>query len=318
MRVSKYNTSHNGGEPGWLACIAPFYEGVWGMQKYKMKTVLSAVAVVASLFSGGASPALATNINVSAAANFCAPRTPGDPTPLGDLITAFQGATGYTVTLVQCGATGTLASQITGGNSLNVDLFLAANSATPASLASGYGVGSPFVYAVGTLALWSNTTGVNVSSGYNSSTYSKVAVANTTTAPYGTAASQLLTGRYGLTAPLSSNSLVNIYSNIDTTFQAVQNGTETVGFVALSQICYNKVYPTSGSALAYPPTDTSVSPVIYNYDPINQSGLRIARSARTSAEDTALNAFVAYLTDHTLSPQSQMITTLLNYCYGVP
>lgn len=317
MRMSKYNTSHNGGELEWLACVVPFYEGVWGMQKYKMKAVLSAAAVVVSLFSGGASPALATNINVSAAANFCAPPNPNDPTPLGDLITAFQTANpSYTVTLVQCGATGTLASQITGGNSLGVDLFLAANSATPASLASGYGVGSPFTYAVGTLAFWSKS--VNVSAGYSSSTYPKVAVANTTTAPYGTAASQLLTGRYGLTAPLSSNSLVNIYSNIDLTFQAVNSGSEAVGFVALSQICHLGAYPPAGtSALAYPPTDTSVSPVIYNYDPINQAGLRIVHS-RTSAQNTELDAFVAYLTDHTLSPRSQMMKTLNDYCYGAP
>lgn len=287
------------------------------MRKYKMTSLLSAMTVVWSLCLAGASPAFATtNINVAVAANFCAPPNPGDPTPLGDLITAFQTANpSYTVTLVQCAATGTLASQITGGNSLGVDLFLAANSATPASLASGYGVGSTFTYAVGTLAFWSKS--VNVSAGYNSSTYSKVAVANTTTAPYGTAASQLLTGRYGLTAPLSSNSLVNIYSNIDSTFQAVNSGSETVGFVALSQICSAGTYPSSGYALVYPPTDTSVSPVVYNYDPINQAGLRIAHS-RTTAQDTELDAFVSYLTDHTLSPQSQMITTLLNYCYGVP
>ncbi len=46
------------------------------------------------------------------------------------------------------------------------------------------------------------------------------------------------------------------YSNVDTTFAAVNSGIEKVGFVALSQICSGGTYPhpTTSSAPVYPPT----------------------------------------------------------------
>ncbi|MGJ4942741.1 molybdate ABC transporter substrate-binding protein [Bradyrhizobium sp. HKCCYLS1011] len=268
----------------------------------------------------------AANINVSVASNFYNTGTAGS-SAIADLIAAFQTANpGSTVTVVQNGSTGTLESQITGGNGLGVDLFLAADTAHPQDLATNFPslvTASPFNYAVGTLVFWSNTSGINVtcsgggSCGYNSSTYLNVAIADPSTAPYGVAANTLLTGRYGLHPPLSTNPLVSEFSNIDTTFAAVKNQTVTVGFVALSQICQGGTYPTSGSALVYPPTDTSVSPVVFNYNPIVQAGITIAHT-RTPAQNAVLNAFVAYLTDHTTSPPSQMITTLTNYCYSVP
>ncbi|WP_315706188.1 MULTISPECIES: molybdate ABC transporter substrate-binding protein [unclassified Bradyrhizobium] len=282
--------------------------------------------LAAALLATSSFGAQAANINIAVASNFYNSGQAGS-SAIADLIAAFQTANpGSTVTVVQNGATGTLESQITGGNGLGVDLFLAADTAHPQDLATNYSslvVGSPFNYAVGTLVFWSNTPNVNVtcssggSCGYNSSTYHNVAIANPSTAPYGLAANTVLTGRYGLTAPLSTNPLVSEYSNIDTTLAAVKNQTATVGFVALSQICQNGSYPTSGSALVYPPTDTSVSPVIFNYNPIVQAGIRIART-RTTDQNTELDAFVAYLTDYTTLPPSQMITTLTNYCYSTP
>src|SRR5262245_18362400 len=212
------------------------------------------------------------------------------------------------------------------GNGLGVDLFLAADTAHPQDLETNFPtlvVGSAFNDPNGTLVFWSKTPNVNVtwsngrSCGYDSSTYLNVATANPSMAPYVVAAYTLLPNRYGLNPPLSTNLLVREFSNIDTTFAAVKNQTVTVGFVALSQICQAGKYPTSGSAFVYPPTDTSVSPVVFNYNPIVQAGIRIART-RTTDQDTELNAFVAYLTDHTTSPPSQMITTLTNYCYSVP
>ncbi|MCK9917107.1 molybdate ABC transporter substrate-binding protein [Microbacteriaceae bacterium K1510] len=286
--------------------------------------VLSAFVFASSLTI--LSPAQAANINLAVASNFYISGSVGS-SPIADIIAGFTAANpGNTVTVVQNGATGTLENQIISGNSLNVDLFLAADTAHPQDLYTAHSslvVGTVFTYAVGTLAFWSNKSGVDVtcnpggSCGYNSTTYPKVAIADPINAPYGTAANTLLTGRYTLTQPLSSNPLVNIYSNIDLTYQAVNTGSETVGFVALSQLCRNGSYPQTGSVLVYPPTDTSHSPVIYNYSPINQGGIRIARS-RSIPENTELNAFVAYLLDHTASPPSQMVTTLVNYCYGIP
>jgi molybdate transport system substrate-binding protein len=281
----------------------------------------------AALLTASAFGAHAANINLAVASNFYISGTVGN-SPIADLIAAYQNANpGDTVTVVQNGATGTLESQITGGNALGVDLFLAADTAHPQDLVTNFPAlvvaGSMFDYAIGTLVFWSNTSNVNVtcsgggSCGYNSTTYPSVAIANPSTAPYGVAANTVLTGRYSLVAPLSSNPLVTEFSNIDTTFAAVQNQSVAVGFVALSQICHAGSYPTSGSALVYPPTDTSVSPVVFNYNPIVQAGIEIVHT-RTSDQDAELNAFVAYLTDHSTSPPSQMITTLTSYCYSVP
>jgi molybdate transport system substrate-binding protein len=281
--------------------------------------------LAAALLAGSSFGAHAANINISVASNFYISGMVGN-SPIADLIAAYQAATGDTVTVVQNGSTGTLETQITSGNALGVDLFLAADTAHPQDLVTNHSslvVGSPFNYAIGTLVFWSNTNGVNVtcgtggSCGYNSSTYQNVAIADPSTAPYGVAANTLLTVRYGLAAPLSTNPLVREFSNIDTTFAAVQNQTVTVGFVALSQICQAGSFPTTGSALVYPSTDTSVSPVINNYNPIVQAGIRIART-RTPPQNAELNAFVAFLTDFTMSPPSKMITTLQNYCYSVP
>jgi molybdate transport system substrate-binding protein len=282
--------------------------------------------VAAALLTTSAFGAHAANINLSVASNFYISGTAGN-SPIADLIAAYQTAhPADTVTVVQNGATGTLESQITGGNALGVDLFLAADTAHPQDLVTNFPAlvvtGSTFDYAIGTLVFWSNTTGVNVtcsggSCGYDPGVYSSVAIANPATAPYGVAANTVLTGRYGLMPPLSSNPLVTEFSNIDTTFAAVQNTSVAVGFVALSQICHAGSYPTTGSALVYPPTDTSVSPVVFNYNPIVQAGIEIVHT-RASDQEAELSAFVAYLTDHSTSPPSQMITTLTSYCYSVP
>jgi molybdate transport system substrate-binding protein len=281
--------------------------------------------VTAALLAASSFGAHAANINLAVASNFYILGTAGN-SPIADLIAAYLNShPADTVTVVQNGATGTLESQITGGNALGVDLFLAADTAHPQDLVTNFPtlvVGSAFNYAIGTLVFWSNTTNVDVtcatgSCGYNASIYPKVAIANPSTAPYGLAANTLLTGRYSLPAPLSSNTLVTEFSNIDTTFAAVKNQSVTVGFVALSQICQAGSYPTSGSALVYPPTDTSVSPVVFNYNPIVQAGIAIAHT-RTADQEAELSAFVAFLTDHSTSPPSQMITTLTSYCYSVP
>jgi hypothetical protein len=59
-------------------------------------------------------------------------------------------------------------------------------------------------------------------------------------APYGVAAQTVLTGRYGLLPPLSSNSLVHEYPNITATYDAVIAQTDPVGFVAMSAIWFQR------------------------------------------------------------------------------
>jgi molybdate transport system substrate-binding protein len=187
-----------------------------------------------------------------------------------------------------------------------------------------------FNYAQGVLAFLSNTPGVDVTCatggtcGYNTS-YSSVAIANPSLAPYGVAAQSVLIGRYGLEPPLSSNSLVHEYPNITLTFNAVIAGTDPVGFVALSAICSNGEFPTPGngtSALPYFTSETSTTTppvIINNYNPLTQAGISI-RNRRTPAQNDELEAFVAFLTDFTSppTPDSPIITTLKKYCYSAP
>jgi ABC-type molybdate transport system substrate-binding protein len=154
---------------------------------------------------------------------------------------------------------------------VKIALFLAAYTATPLDLLTNHfdlvttynnSLTPPpyiFNYAQGILALLSNTPNVDLSCetgtcGYDPSIFSTVAIADPSLAPYGVAAQTVLTGRYGLIPPLSSNSLVHEYPNITATFNAVIARTDPVGFVAMSAICSNGSFPTPGngtSSLAY-------------------------------------------------------------------
>jgi molybdenum ABC transporter molybdate-binding protein len=293
--------------------------------------------VMASSFAAHAQ----TNINLAVASNFYG--FPPSNSAITDLINAFEAANPqYTVTVVDHGATGDLALRIINGNQLGVDLFLAADVATPLDLLIHHSdlvapyFSAPhaklyiFDYAQGLLALLSNTQGVDLSCetgtcGYDPSVYATVAIADPAVAPYGVAAQTVLTGRYKLTPPLSSNSLVHEYPNITATFNAVIAGTDPVGFVAMSAICANGNYPTPGngpSALAYFPVDSSPqssSPLIQNYNPLTQAGIPI-RNGRSDPQNAELKAFVAFLTNFTTSPSpdSPMIKTLKKYCYSAP
>src|SRR5262245_22512521 len=160
--------------------------------------------------------------------------------------------------------------------------------------------------------------------GYDPNVYSTVAIADPSLAPYGVAAQTVLTGRYGLTPPLSSNPLVHEYPNITATFNAVIAQTDPVGFVAMSAICADGHYPTPGngtSAVAYFSIGSGATPgvLINNYNPLTQAGIAI-RNNRTPFQNIGLEDFVAFLMDSTTSPEpdSPMIATLKKYCYNAP
>jgi len=308
-------------------------------RSYEKQWILGAAFAAMMMVSAFAAHADAqTNINLAVASNFYG--VPPSNSAITDLINAFESANpNYTVTVVDNGATATLASHIISGNALKVDLFLAADTATPFDLLiNHFDLVAPynasftpplfiFTYATGILALLSNTPGVDLSCetgtcGYDPNVYTTVAIADPSLAPFGVAAQTVLTGRYGLKPPLSSNSLVHEYPNITATLDAVIAQLDPVGFVALAAICSNGSYPTSGtSALAYFPIESTPNPskLINNYNPIVQGGIAI-RNDRTAAQDAELEAFVAYLTDFTTSPEpdSPMITTLKKYCYSAP
>jgi hypothetical protein len=75
------------------------------------------------------------------------------------------------------------------------------------------------------------------------------------------------------------------------------------------------------SALAYFSIEGGSKPgtIVNNYNPLTQGGVAINKR-RTSAQDTELAAFVAFMTDFTTSPlpDSPMMATLKKYCYNAP
>ena len=228
------------------------------------------------------SPTLAgaqTNINLAVASNFFG--VPPDNSAITDIIKAFQAANpGDTVTVVDNGATATLAGRIIAGNALGVDLFLAADTETPQDLlVNHFSLVTPynnsltpalytFDYAQGVLALLTNSPWINLSCspggtcGYDPNKFATVGIADPSLAPYGVASQSVLTGRYGLTPPLCMSATTNgnpkvhqpCYPNITASLNAVLAREVPVGFVAMSAICLNGKYPTPGngaSALAY-------------------------------------------------------------------
>jgi molybdate transport system substrate-binding protein len=301
-------------------------------------------ASAAILLSCSLACAQTTNINLAVASNFFG--FPPSNSAITDIINAFEAENpGDTVTVVDNGATSTLEGRIIAGNALGVDLFLAADTETPLDLLTNHfdlvttynnSLTPPlytFNYAQGILAFLTNSPWINVSCGpggtcgYNPNIFSTVAIADPSVAPYGVAAQSVLTGRYGLAPPLSTNPKVVEYPNITVTFNAVINRLNPVGFVAMSAICLDGIYPTPGngtSALAYftiESSNTTPPVLINNYNPLTQAGISVKNpNGRTPAQNTALEAFVAFLTDFTQppTPDSPMMTTLKKFCYSAP
>lgn len=300
------------------------------------KLVLGGVSAALLASSSGAAYAT-TTINVAVAANFYGVSFP-TTSALGEIISAFVTANpSYSVAVVDHGSTGTLVNHITTGNSLGVDLLLAADESHVVDLYNNYPTlvaGIPFAYAVGTLAFWSNTSSVNVSCsgtgatcGYNTTSFGNsgdVVIADPANAPYGLAAKQLLTGRYGVSASSIPSASIATSATIDTTYNAIKNLTYKAGFIALSSVCSNGSYPNQGTVYVYPATEykpsdaTSTSPVAstYDYATIIQDGIKIAHT-RTADQDTELTAFIAFLRDYS-SSTTAAVATLKKYCYQVP
>jgi molybdate transport system substrate-binding protein len=335
----------NSAEATSVSFINEAKEGKQTMLGRSAKQWMPGVALAATLMSSSFAPAqTTTNINLAVASNFYG--FPPSNSAVTDIINAFEMENpGYTVTVVDNGATSTLEMHIIDGNLLGVDLFLAADTATPQDLlvnhfdlVTTYNNSSTpplytFNYAQGILALLTNSRWVDVSCnttgtcGYNPDVYSTAAIADPDLAPYGVAAQSVLTGRYDLAPPLSTNPLVTEYPNITAAFNSVIARMNPVGFVAMSAICSNGGYPTHGngtSALAYFAIESTVTTpplLVNNYNPLTQAGIVVKNpNGRTPAQNTELQAFVAFMTDFTSppTPDSPMMTTLKKFCYSAP
>jgi molybdate transport system substrate-binding protein len=312
--------------------------------------MLGAATAAILMLSSLAFAQTTTNINLAVASNFFG--IPPGNSAITDIINAFEAENpGDTVTVTDNGATATLEANIINGNINKVDLFLAADTETPQdllvnhfSLVTTYNTSVPpqlytFNYAQGILAILTNSPWINLSCGpggtcgYDPTKFATVGIADPSLAPYGVASQSVLVGRYGLVPPLCMSTTTNgnpkvqqpCYANITASLNAVLNREVPVGFVAMSAICSEGSYPTPGngtSALAYfaiESTNTTPPTLVNNYNPLTQAGIAIMNN-RTPAQNTELEAFVAFLTDFTQPPtaDSPMMTTLKKFCYSAP
>lgn len=275
---------------------------------------LEAAAVSAFAFATLASPSAyaQTTINVAVAANFTA--------TLGTLISTFRNIYGQTNVDVRFKSESStyLLNEIT-GQTAAYDLFLSADQSRPQTLVTSYPslvIGSPFLYAVGELELWSKT--VDISAGLPSPIPVDIVLADPNKAPYGTAAAQVLsaspwsiTWTPGSPYPPSGTAHVFTKSNISLTYSDVSNSVYAYGFVHQSAICklvsgVKDFTQQGGFHHTYPYNDAS-----YPHTEIAQYGIKLVNSARTPAQDTVLTNFINFINSTT----GQNI--IKSYCYSL-
>jgi len=226
--------------------------------------------VIALAVSGTAS-ALADEVQVAVAANFTAPAQA--------IAKVFEQDTGHKL-VAAFGATGQFYTQIKNGAPFEV--FLSADDATPARLEQEGDTikGSRFTYATGTLALWSAKPGYVDNQGdvLKTGQFEHLSIANPKTAPYGLAATQVLS-RLGLSDAIKAKLVEG--QSITQAYQFVSTGNAQLGFVALSQI-YKDGQLTSGSAWIVPGN---------LHDPIKQDAVILSKGK----DSVAAKALVDYL-----------------------
>ncbi|MGD0958928.1 MAG: molybdate ABC transporter substrate-binding protein [Methylomonas sp.] len=208
---------------------------------------------------------------VAVAANFSKPMT--------EIAADFEKSTGHAAKLA-FGSSGKFVSQFENGAPF--DIFLSADDKSPAKLVqSGLAeADSRFTYAIGKLALWSQTPDYVDAEGriLSNGGFKHLALADPKLAPYGAAALEVLKNM-GLLEKLQP--LFVQGENIAQTHEFISTGNAELGFVALSQISENGKI-TSGSAWIAPNN---------LYSPIRQDAV-LLKSA--SANPAAL-ALMAYL-----------------------
>lgn len=202
----------------------------------------------------------AGQVRVAVASNFA-------PT-MAALAPLFKSETGHTAEIM-AGASGAIYAQIRQGAPF--DVFLSADTQRPSALVKD-GLAAPVgraPYALGAMALWVRSD-VSLADTQAAAAYLKtlskrrLAIANPRTAPYGSAAQQVLTA-------LNLSQVQPVFGqNIGQTFALVASGNASAGFVARSQL----ISVTLGTVWPVP-TDL--------HAPIAQDMVLLARAARRPA-----------------------------------
>lgn len=213
--------------------------------------------------------ARAETVTVAAATNFIA--------PLKAIKTEFEKSTDHRLVL-SFASSGKLFAQISNGAPF--DVFLSADQVKPEKLGKLKLArsDSQFTYAIGRLVLWSNHSDVlsfdksdsDIRSILNSSNYNKLTLANPRLAPYGQAAMEVIKA---LGAYESNKQRLVKGENIAQSFQFVQSGNASMGFIAFSQLLQNNEN-AKGSAWIVPQR---------LYKPIRQDAILTLRGAQNSA-----------------------------------
>ncbi|MDP3538929.1 MAG: molybdate ABC transporter substrate-binding protein [Azonexus sp.] len=212
---------------------------------------------------------LADTVQVAVAANFTG--------PMQVISVLFERDTGHKASL-SFGATGKFYAQITNGAPF--EALLSADNETPARLIkeSHAVAGTAFTYAIGKLVLWSADPKLIDAKGevLKKGEFRHIAIANPKTAPYGTAARQVM-NKLGVADKLKP--LLVQGENISQTQQFVVTGAAELGFIAFSQVIKNGQIGT-GSGWVIPGT---------LHDPILQDAVLLAKGKDKPAAIALIN-----------------------------
>ena len=224
--------------------------------------------VLIALAGATAAGAHAAEAQVAVAANFTE--------PMKAIAAVLEKTTGHTLK-ISIGASGAFYTQIKNGAPF--DVFLSADRERPEMLEKD-GLAQPgtrFTYATGKLVLWSARAGRVDDKGavLKAPGLGKVAYANPRTAPYGTAAVQVL-DRLGLKDAITPKLVQG--ESIGQTYNFVKTGNADVGFVALSQLLSGG-RPKEGSMWVIPQA---------HYNPIRQDVVLLKRGADNEAAKALL------------------------------
>jgi len=225
-------------------------------------------AIVVAVFAG-LSPALARagEVHVAVAANFAEAAR--------EIAALFGTVTGHGA-ILSFGSTGQLYTQIS--QAAPFEVFLAADRVRPRmAIEQGLAVaGSQVTYATGRIVLFSSDAElVKGEATLREGRFTKLAIANPATAPYGAAAVETMRA-LGVHDALRDRLVQG--TNIAQTYQFVATGNAELGFVALSQVAGHD----RGSRWNVP---------FRLYDPIAQDAVLLRRGA----ENPAAVAFMAFL-----------------------
>ena len=225
-------------------------------------------AVTVLLFSLMSTPLYAVEINAAVAANFTA--------PMERIAALFHKESGHTVKIIPA-ASGKLYTLIKGGAPF--DVFLSADEEMPKRLLQeGLAVaGSRFVYATGSLILWSVQPGLIDDKGavLNKGNFEKLAYANPVVSPYGIATKETL---MKLTMWNAMQKKLKKGEDVTQAYQLAATESADLAFIALSQVMRDGKVAT-GSWWRVPPE---------LHNPIRQSAVLLSGSKEQAAAKALL------------------------------